>query len=219
MATDVGTDSAGSMGGAGNGRCEVETSWLGNLATIWTRWFGPTRRSVLLAASVTSVSALSIHAAPYALESVGLGGWSRSVVSGCALTKAWMFPRYLLPPGWSLSRESKRASTCCGPAPITATTLPRAFSATLVGPVTSPSGDEAEGRPAAKVRTDPLSMTVTRPDPGLPVPASATNTRPSAPTAMPRGLLRPLAATHTDGPAARTGVTIKARMVKALARA
>src|SRR5207237_1273695 len=70
MATDVGTDSAGSMGGAGNGRCEVETSSLGNLATIWTRWFGPTRRSVLLAASVTSVSALSIHAAPYALESV-----------------------------------------------------------------------------------------------------------------------------------------------------
>src|SRR5207302_5350467 len=77
----------------------------------------------------------------------------------------------------------------------------------------------AEGRPDAKVRTDPRSMTVTRPDPGLPVPASATNTRSSAPTAMPRGLLRPLAATHTDGPAARAGVTVKARIVKALARA
>src|SRR5437016_12888546 len=81
MATEVGTASAGSMGGAGNGRCAVETSSVGNLATIWTRWLGPTISSVLFAASVTSVSALSSQAAPYALESVGFGGWSRSVWS------------------------------------------------------------------------------------------------------------------------------------------
>src|SRR5437588_8857379 len=54
-----------------------------------------------------------------------------------------------------------------------------------------------------------------RPDPGGPVPASATNTRPSAPTAIPRGLLRPLAAIQTDGPAASAGAAVTARIVRA----
>src|SRR5439155_17719379 len=97
-----------------------------------------------------------------------------------------------------------------------ATALPTALSATLAGPLTSPSGVTAEGNPDTSVRCDAPLITEMRPVPAAPVPDSATSTRPSAPTAMPRGLFRPLAATQTDGPAATAGDTTSTRQVSAV---
>ena len=114
------------------------------------------------------------HIAPYAFESVGLAGWSRSVVSGWSVTNAWTSASGFATPGCSRSNESKRESSICGPAPTSPTTLPCGETATLVGPVTSPSPWIAEGSPPTRVRAVPCAMTVTRPLPASPVPASAT---------------------------------------------